>query len=116
MPLPAGAYSNRVLFERRAKVKDGYGNKQGPFEDLFKVWAAFRPAYGKEQIAGGGLLSSVQGVLTIRRSAASAGVVADDRVTFTGGPFTGLVCNIRSIVPTPDNSEIEMTLEANVIT
>jgi head-tail adaptor len=42
---------HRVAFDQRTKLKDGYGNKQGGFAELFQVSAAFRPRGGSEAVA-----------------------------------------------------------------
>lgn len=113
---PAGTYDNRVRFERRTKADDGHGNVQGAYAALVTVWAAFKPSYGREQIAAGRLESGLLGVMTVRRSSVTACLTADDRVIFTAGAFKGRTCNIRAVVPTTDSSEIELTVEAGVAT
>jgi head-tail adaptor len=116
--LPAGKRNNRARFERRVPgADDGYGNTlPDEWTPLTTVWAGFRPKFGREQLAAGRLESTLQGTLTVLRSASTAGVTAADRVVFASGPYAGKVCNIRSIIPTPDNSEFEMLLEEGVAT
>lgn len=119
--LNAGAYTQRVRFERRAsQADDGYGNVVGAWATLITVWAAFRPVFrpvfGREAIAAGRLESTRQGVLTIRRSLAAQAIRADDRVVFVSGEWSGETAQIRSIVPTMDRADIEMNLEIGVMT
>lgn len=104
---------SRVTFSRRvAGGDDGYGNTlPDAWTDLATVSAAFRPKFGKEQLEAGRLESTMQGVLTVLRSPATAGVTSADRVVFISGPYAGKACQIRSIVPMPDNREIEMMIE-----
>ena len=116
---PAGRRSNRLRFERQKPTDDGYGNVLQSWEDpevIATVWAAFRPQFGREQLAAGRLESTLTGVVTVLRSSLTAGITASDRVVFNAGPYAGTVCQIRSIVPTPDNAEIEFTIEAGVAT
>jgi len=111
--LGAGQRSNRVRFSRRiAGGDDGYGNELSEsWTDGATVSAGFRPKFGREQLEAGRLESTMQGVLTVLRSAATAAVQAESRVVFLSGPYAGKACQIRSIVPTPDASEIEFMLE-----
>lgn len=111
--LSAGQRNHRVTFSRRVSGgDDGYGNTlPDAWTDLTSVWAGFRPRFGREQLEAGRLESTMQGVLTVLRSAATADVTAADRVVFVAGPYAGKACQIRSIVPLPDNREIEFMLE-----
>lgn len=111
--LGSGQRNNRVRFSRRiAGGDDGYGNEfPESWTDGVTVSAGFRPKFGREQLEAGRLESTMQGVLTVLRSPATAAVTAADRVVFVAGPYKGKACQIRSVVPSPDNSEIEMLLE-----
>lgn len=104
---------NRVRFERQvAGGDDGYGNTlPSAWTEIVTVSAAFRPKFGREQLEAGRLESTMQGTLTVRRTSATAVITAAARVVFTAGPYAGKACQIRSIVPTPDNREIEFMLE-----
>lgn len=105
--------NNRVVISRRvAGGDDGYGNiLPSAWTDLATVWAGFRPKFGREQLEAGRLESSMQGVLTVLKTPITAGVTPADRIVFAAGPYAGKACQIRSIVPTPDNREMEMMLE-----
>lgn len=111
--LGAGQRTNRVTFSSRvAGGDDGYGNElPESWTDGATVSAGFRPKFGREQLEAGRLESTMQGVLTVLRSPATAAITAADRVVFVAGPYSGKACQIRSIVPTPDNREIEIMLE-----
>jgi head-tail adaptor len=116
---PAGLMrENTIRVERQvAGADDGFGNTlPATWSIVLTCWAAFRPQFGREQIEAGRAESSMIGTLTLRRSTASLGITAADRVVFTAGPFAGREFQIRSIIPTPDNREIEMTLESGVAT
>lgn len=109
---------NRVRFEVRIRGgDDGYGNElPATWTVLGVVSAAFRPKFGREQLEAGRLESTMQGTLTVLRSSVTAAVKADSRVVFVSGPFKDKVCQIRSIIPTPDNRELEVMVEEGVAT
>lgn len=109
---------NRVRFELRIPGgDDGYGNElPATWTALGIISAAFRPKFGREQLEAGRLESTMQGVLTVRRTPDTAAIAADSRVIFLSGPYKDKVCQIRSIIPTPDNREIEVMLEEGTAT
>lgn len=110
--LSAGQRNNRVRFERRpAQDDDGFGNTLGPWDEVVTCWAGFRPQFGRERLAAGALESGLTGTLTVLRFTATAGLTEADRAIFAAGPYAGRTCQIRSVVPTPDNREIELLLE-----
>lgn len=115
--LSAGQRNHRVRFERReAKADDGFGNQLGGWWLVVEAWAGFRPKFGREQLAAGRLESTLQGTLTVLAWPQTRGLTAEDRVVFIAGPYAGSICQIRSIVPTPDGREIELLLEAGPAT
>lgn len=116
MSAPAGLMVNRVRFERRASGSDDYGNVLSSWETLFAVWAGFKAMAGREALEAGRLESTMAGVLTVRRSANTATLLASDRGVFVIGPYAGKTFNIRSIVPGADMSTLEMTIEEGVAT
>jgi head-tail adaptor len=110
---------HRVTFQRRANTEDEYGSPGAAWaaiSGLSRISAGFKPAYGREQVEAGRLESTMRGTLTVRRSAASAGILASDRVVFETAPYASRVANVRSIVPTPDNRHIEIVIEEGVAT
>ena len=110
--LSAGQRSHRVRFERSVvQPDDGYGNERRGWADIGLRWAGFRPRFGREQLEAGRPESTMLGVLTVLRCSLTAGVTAADRVVFVTGPYAVRTCRILSVVPTPDNREIEMTIE-----
>ncbi len=113
----AGHLKDRVTFTRRQSASDGFGGTVpgdgwAAISGLSRVSAGFRPEFGREQVAAGRMTAMLRGTITVRRSAASAGVTEADRLTFDTGPSTGKVCAIRSIVP--GRRFIEMTIESGV--
>ena len=108
---------NSVRFEAREVIPDdGYGNEVENWVLSFECSASFRPKFGREQLEAGRLESTMQGTLTVRRNPDTAGVTASSRVVFVAGPYAGKECQIRSIIPTPDNREIEFMIEEGVAT
>jgi head-tail adaptor len=118
--LPSNLYrQNRVRIERQASLDDGYGNTVDSWEVPLIVttrWAAYRPQFGREAVEAGRLEATARGVLTLKRDGETLGITASDRVVFTFGAQSGMICQIRSINLTPDNREIEFVLEAGVAT
>lgn len=116
--LDAGQRNHRVRFERRVPgADDGAGNVLPEnWTALNTCWAGFRPKFGREQQEAGRLESGLTGTLTTLSFAATRAVTAADRAVFVTGPYAGLECQIRSIVPTPDGSEIEFLIESGVAT
>lgn len=110
--LSAGQRTSRVRFDRRAEQSDdGYGNVLSAWAPVVEAWAGFRPKFGREQLQAGALESGLTGTLTVLRWTATAGLTEADRVVFLAGPYAGKACQIRSVVPTPDNREIELLLQ-----
>jgi head-tail adaptor len=107
------ATRNRVRFEVRVQGgDDGFGNElPATWTEIVTIAGAFRPKFGREQLEAGRLESTMQGVLTVRRTPETAAIAADSRVVFVAGPYKDKACQIRSIVPTPDNREIEIMIE-----
>ena len=116
MSVAAGLMVSRVRFERRVTVSDGYGNSQGRWDAIFVAWVGFRATPGREALEAGRLESTITGILSIRRSAQSVTLIAADRGVFVIGPYAGRVFNVRSIVPSHDNSTLELTIEEGAAT
>ena len=106
-----GAYQHRVTFERRELKSDGYGNEQADWVPVWSCSAAFRPRFGREAVAADKLESTDTGTITIRSCTVARKIDASHRVGFVNGPYRGRYYQIRSIIPTGDSTEIEMTLE-----
>lgn len=45
-----GQLNNKVSFQRRPLVSDGYGNAEGDFEEVFIRWVEIRPSLGIETV------------------------------------------------------------------
>lgn len=111
-----GAYSDRVSFERRETIDDGYGNVQGAWGEVWRCWAHFRPRFGREDMEAGRMEATMRGTLTVRSCAESKSITNGDRVVFVAGPYTGRAAQIQSIVPGMDGDIIEFKLEEGIAT
>ena len=138
MQYQIGPMRERIVFEERIESFDVYGNVESdtwgrgksPWaianiwgvpnawaisEEEAAIWAYLRPVYGREQMEAGRNESTMLGTLVIRSTTATRNVDPAYRVRFLNqGPYAKMVCNIRSIVPTPDRRYIEMRLEQGV--
>src|SRR5688572_5318326 len=56
--MSAGELRERIAFDRRALISDGYGNEQGDWEEQFIRWGRLRPRLGGEQV----MAARLQGV------------------------------------------------------
>lgn len=112
--LPAGAYEHRVRLERRVEQPDSYGNARLSWATpqlIARLWAAVRPSYGREQLAAGRVLDGMAGVVTLRAWSVTRSITSADRIVFESGPYAGKAFAIIGVLATPDNTEIELTVE-----
>lgn len=137
MSYQIGPMRERVVFEERVEASDIYGNVESdrwaqkasvwqvanvwqlpgallPSDENSAVWAYMRPVFGREQVEAGRNESTMLGTLVVRSSVATRQVDPAYRVRFITGPYNGMICNIRSIVPTPDRRYVEYRLEQGV--
>ena len=115
----SGAYTrNRISFERQMPgVDDGHGNiLQSSWTEVCACSAAFRPEFGREQLAAGRLESIMRGTVTVRSTAATRAVTTADRIRFSSGPYAGTTAQIRSSIASLDAREIEFMIESNMAT
>lgn len=78
--LNAGSLRDRVIFQKRGLVDDGYGNEvSGDWEDQFTVAAIIAPALGREEV----LAQRLQGVrpveITVRWSSQTVRIAPEWR-------------------------------------
>jgi SPP1 family predicted phage head-tail adaptor len=68
--LGAGDLRERISFQRRVSVDDGWGNTSGAgeFETQFTVWANLRPLRGNETVMAARLEGRQPHILTVRQS------------------------------------------------
>ncbi|WP_371346228.1 phage head closure protein [Ancylobacter sp. IITR112] len=76
----AGRLRERVHFQSRTVVDDGYGNTRGAWVTRFTVAAGLRPLRGGEQVMASRLQGVQPYVLTVRQSSQTREVASDWRV------------------------------------
>lgn len=106
--MDAGRFDQRVTFQRRVTLDDGYGNSRGDWKRLATVWGFWAPQFGREAVQADRLESSTRGVLTVRYSK-DLDIAASDQVLIEDEAF-----QIRSIVPRRSQGLVEMVLEGGV--
>lgn len=80
-PPTAQELEHRVAFAKRGPIDDDLGNSEGPFQDQFSLWAAFRSRGGNEAVVAARLEGrNVLGVY-LRSSPQSRQIESDWRMT-----------------------------------
>lgn len=102
----AGSRSERVTFQKREEVDDGYGGSYGAWVDQFDEPARLQPRLGSEPV----IASRLQGIqpftLTVRSSTRTREVTPAWRVV---NARSGATYNIKAITnPDERNSDLEM--------
>jgi len=106
----AGKLRNKLHFQRRALVDDGFGNVQaGDWETKFDAYAEFIPLRGGEPVIAARLTGTQPFVVRIRSSAAAREVTTAWRIVDERRPSR--VLNITSIAD-PDNKNDWLDLMA----
>lgn len=78
--MSAGELRERVAFDRRDVVDDGYGNTvSGDWREQFVVWARIRPLKGGEGVQAARLAGSQPVVIRVRLSSSTKQISADWR-------------------------------------
>lgn len=81
----AGRLRERVHFQSRDVIDDGYGNTRGEWVTRFTVAAGLKPLRGGEQVMASRLQGVQPYVLTVRQSSQTAQVASDWRVVDARG-------------------------------
>lgn len=105
----------RVAFQRRALVDDGFGNEvAGDWTEVFRESARIKPARGAETIQAARLAGKQPVVITVRSSSNTRQVTTEWRAVDTR---KDTVYNIRSIVnPDEKNAFLDMECDSGVAT
>ncbi len=103
----AGSLSERVTFERRDAIPDGYGNEiSGPFQPIFTEPARLQPRTGSEPVIAARLTGVQPYTLTVRSSTRTREVTPAWRAK---NARTGATYNIKAITnPDERGRYIEM--------
>lgn len=108
--MPAGELRERVAFDRRPTVDDGYGNVEGEWVEQFTVWARVRPLRGSETVIAERLAGVQPATITVRRSSDTAQIAVGWRARDTR---TGTVYDITAIAnPDERGAYLELMVRA----
>ncbi len=87
MVLRAGQLKDRITFQARGIVDDGYGNEvSGPWEDVFTVAARVTVSPGRETVTAARLEGRNPVDVWVRYSSATAGIKAEWRAVDARDP------------------------------
>lgn len=67
-PTIAGRLNFRFAFDKRISIDDGFGNKQGDWQEQFKIWSAKKYLTGGENVVAARLSGLQPVLLTVRTS------------------------------------------------
>ena len=93
--MTAGKLRERVAFEKRDPIDDGYGNEQsGEWAEQFEVWGRVLPLKGSEAVMADRLSGRQPVVVQVRYSDTTAAVEPGWRARVKTGPMIGKLLNI----------------------
>ena len=101
----------RMTFERPRAVPNGLGGQVVDFVPVFEAHVKMRYLRGSETVIAARLAGKQPVVATVRRSRSAAAVTPEWRMRDLR---SGLVYNIRAVVPSDDRRWIEITAESGV--
>lgn len=103
----AGSLSERVTFQKREEVDDGYGNPvSGDWQDVFTEPARMQPRLGSEPVIAARLTGIQPFTLTVRSSTRARAVTPAWQVV---NARSGTTYNIKAIAnPDERNQWLEM--------
>ncbi|MEI5682352.1 MULTISPECIES: head-tail adaptor protein [unclassified Mesorhizobium] len=107
----AGSLSERIVFQVRGEVDDGYGNPiTGPFADQFTEPARLAPRLGSEPVIAARLTGVQPFLLTVRSSIRTREITPAWRAV---NSRTGVTYNIKAIVNIDErNAYLELLVVA----
>jgi head-tail adaptor len=111
----SGRLEQRVAFDRRAMVDDGYGNEvAGDWQEQFQARAQFLFLRGSEQVMAARLASREPMLVRIRMSAAAKEIGNDWQLRDMHGD--GKPYNVRDITWDNNRAVIDLLVEGGVAT
>jgi len=112
--MSAGELRERVAFERREDVDDGYGNVNGQWVEQFVTAARIQPLKGGEAVQADRLAGKQPVIIRVRYAEATNAVDTSWRARNTR---TGTVYNLRSAANMDEHRRyIDFLAEAGVAT
>lgn len=107
-----GRMRQRVTFQARAYVNDGFGNQVGTWIDRCTRWCNVRYLRGSEAVMASRLEGRQPVLLTIRQDTQTAKIAPEWRAMIEGREY-----NIREpLRPSDDGLHFEMLCESGVAT
>jgi head-tail adaptor len=119
----AGQLYERVAWDKREPVDDGYGNSEGAFVEQFQCRAGFTYLRGGETMIAGRLQGKQPIVVRVRSSSSTRQIGPDWRMrdarkgSWTDSSETvwsGPTYAVRSIAATPDRMWLDVMVEEGV--
>lgn len=115
--MQGGRFNERLVFQRRTFVDDGYGNKEGgDWEDQFEMRANVRPRLGGETVIAQRLTGLQPLLITVRKCSKSDQIQVGWRAKKAANPT--VIYDITS--PTTDvtgkRKELEMVAQTGIAT
>ena len=107
----AGQLREKVAFDERIMVDDGYGNMEGYFGEVFQCRAGFTFLRGGEAVIASRLEGKQPVVVRVRESRETRRIEPDWSIRDLR---TGASYAVRSVAPTPDRQWIDVIAEGGV--
>jgi len=80
--MQAGKLDRRIVLQRSSAARDDFNNEVLSWQPLAELWASWRPATAREQLASQETGAAVEAVFEIRWSTLSSGINPKDRLRF----------------------------------
>lgn len=109
--MSAGELRERVRFERRVTVSDGYGNEQGDWIQELTVAARIQPLRGSESVMAARLQGVQPVLIVVRASSASRAIKTDWRAV---DARSGVAYAIKTATLREGGDYIDLLCEAGV--
>ena len=107
-----GALYERVAWDVRSVVDDGYGNEvSGDWSEQFRTRAGFTFLRGSEAVIAARLEGRQPVIVRVRASSKTRQITTDWRMR---DARTGEVYAVRSVIETEDRAFLDVTVEAGV--
>ncbi len=107
----AGLLREKVAFDERIEVDDGFGNMEGYFGEVFQTRASFTFLRGGEAVIAARLEGKQPVVVRVRESSETRRIQPDWSIRDLR---TGESYAVRSVAPTPDRQWIDVAAEGGV--
>lgn len=107
--MSAGELREKVAFQSRTEVDDGFGNTEGTWSSQFEEPARIQPLRGSEPIIAQRLQGAQPVVIKVRSSARTRSIDASWRAV---DARAGTVYNIRAVTPDEKRRYIDLLCDS----